>query len=641
MSKRDSGDNIGANAFVANRGNDDDTTKLKDYFDHQPYQEDELFADESGLKPWWTSNFLLRQPTLFGAWDGVFTSCLINILGVIVFLRSGWIVAEAGLWMSTLIVTVSVLVILTSVLSAIAICEMGSVGSGGVYSVLSSTLGSRVGGAFGLLYCFGNAVEGALHAAGFGESIAELFVIKNPWIETVFGIGLILFLVIINIAGVQWVMKFQFFLLLGLLLAVGDFLVGSLLEVHPEVGITGWSTETFWNNTSPMYSNGSDWFSVFGVFFPTVTGILAGVNMAGDLKQPAKDIPVGTLSAVCFSFLVYLTCIWILGWTCDRSALQIDFLIMEKEAFFGIFVLIGLYVSSVSTCLGVLYGTPRVLQSIAGQKIVPVLQPLEKGRGPNNVPVLAVLVVGAVTLVFVLIGQINRLAPIVTLPFLLTYAGIDYAHFALVQARLLNISSAQFAASKDRKPPSGLLQSPTFLQPTEEGSYSPQLGLDPEFSGEILSQPKSCYSVFCNHYVSLFACALKVMMVLLVHWIYGLAFLAILGSLYLYIGRCSQTYSPGLAHEFSFFEWIFDLAFSPGSADDHAKFSWRRFWKNHRKDYEEVIVGSQPPSRDLYRTEQSQVTDVSKDFNWRKPYHQATMLSNTDVSSHQSEVGEE
>jgi solute carrier family 12 (potassium/chloride transporters), member 8 len=106
-------------------------------------------------QPWWKSQFFISQPVLFGTWDGVFTSCLINIFGVIVFLRSGWMVAEAGIVQAILIVVVTVAIILVSVLSAVGICERCRVESGGVYFLLAHVLGSRLGGAIGILYCFG------------------------------------------------------------------------------------------------------------------------------------------------------------------------------------------------------------------------------------------------------------------------------------------------------------------------------------------------------------------------------------------------------------------------------------------------------------------------------------------------------
>ena len=104
------------------------------------------------------SHFLVSERVLFGTWDGVFTSCLINIFGVIVFLRSGWIVAEAGIGHAALIVLAAVILILMAVLAAIGICERCHVQSGGVYFLISHVLGSRRGTAIGMLYVVGQAI---------------------------------------------------------------------------------------------------------------------------------------------------------------------------------------------------------------------------------------------------------------------------------------------------------------------------------------------------------------------------------------------------------------------------------------------------------------------------------------------------
>lgn len=61
---------------------------------HGDAAEDELFKEEEQHKPWWKANFFVREPCLFGTWDGVFTSCMINIFGVIIFLRTGWMVVS-------------------------------------------------------------------------------------------------------------------------------------------------------------------------------------------------------------------------------------------------------------------------------------------------------------------------------------------------------------------------------------------------------------------------------------------------------------------------------------------------------------------------------------------------------------------
>ena len=130
-----------------------------------------LLLQGSKASPWWMSHFLVSERVLFGTWDGVFTSCLINIFGVIVFLRSGWIVAEAGIGHAALIVLAAVILILMAVLAAIGICERCHVQSGGVYFLISHVLGSRRGTAIGMLYVVGQAIGKYLYIFGFLLSI--------------------------------------------------------------------------------------------------------------------------------------------------------------------------------------------------------------------------------------------------------------------------------------------------------------------------------------------------------------------------------------------------------------------------------------------------------------------------------------
>ncbi|EAT35565.2 AAEL012274-PA, partial [Aedes aegypti] len=202
---------------------------------HHASGRDEIFAEDQGDKPWWRSNFFISQPVLFGTWDGVFTSCLINIFGVIVFLRSGWIVAEAGIMHAVLIIFCAVAIALVSVLSAVGICERCRVESGGVYFLIAHTLGSRFGGSLGMLYCFGQAVGCALNVLGFGESMAGLVGLEgNKWAIRLFAIAAVLLLGVINVAGVKWVVKLQFALLIILLVSALNFMVGSFTGEDPE-----------------------------------------------------------------------------------------------------------------------------------------------------------------------------------------------------------------------------------------------------------------------------------------------------------------------------------------------------------------------------------------------------------------------
>ncbi|KAI9590693.1 solute carrier family 12 member 8 [Glossina fuscipes] len=401
---------------------------------HQASGANEIFAQEQGEKPWWRSNFFISQPVLFGTWDGVFTSCLINVFGVIVFLRSGWIVAQAGILNAVLIIFCTVVIALVSVLSAVGICERCRVESGGVYFLIAHTLGSRFGGSLGLLYCFGQAVGCALNVMGFGESMAGFVGLEdNKWAVRGFATAAVLLLGCINVAGVKWVIKLQFILLMILLFSALDFMVGSFIGEDSKNGFDGWVSNNFLENLWPKYENGYSWFRVFGVFFPTVTGVLSGINMSGDLRAPSTDIPNGTLAAFGTSTFLYLVFILFLGSTCQRTTLLNDFMISVKVSALHFLLMAGIYVSSMSSCLGAMYGTPRVLQSIAKESVIPGIDILGKGRGPNKVPLYSMAVVALVTVTFIIVGDINFLAPIVTMPFLLTYACIDYSYFALAQ----------------------------------------------------------------------------------------------------------------------------------------------------------------------------------------------------------------
>ncbi|XP_070501508.1 solute carrier family 12 member 8 [Chironomus tepperi] len=400
---------------------------------HQPSGADEVFATEQGDKPWWRSHFFISQPTLFGKWDGVFTSCMVNIFGVIVFLRSGWIVAQAGILHSIMVVICSVGIALISVLSAIGIVERIRMETGGVYFLIANTLGSRFGGSLGLLYCFGQAVGCALNVLGFGESLAGLMGLQDEkWIVRGFACAAVILLGVINVAGVKWVVKLQFALLIVLLLSALDFMVGTFIT-DLDGGFKGWGQGLFVENLYSAYEPGVTWFTVFGVFFPTITGVLAGINMSGDLRTPSVDIPNGTLASIATSTFLYMVFMIFLGSTVQRATLLVDFTIAAKVSAISYLLYAGIYVSSMSSCLGAMYGTPRVLQSIANESVIPGIGKLSKGKGPNKVPLNAMSVVAIIIISFIIVGDINSLAPVVTMPFLLTYACIDYSYFALAQ----------------------------------------------------------------------------------------------------------------------------------------------------------------------------------------------------------------
>ncbi|XP_069682932.1 solute carrier family 12 member 8 [Periplaneta americana] len=623
---------------------------------HQASEANELFAEEQGDKPWWKSQFFISEPVLFGTWDGVFTSCLINIFGVIVFLRSGWIVGQAGVINAVLIVFATVSVALVSVLSAVGICERCRVESGGVYFLVSHVLGSKFGGALGLLYVFGQAVGCALYVLGFGESMAGLVGLESsPWAERGFASAAVLLLGMINVAGVKWVIKLQFILLLILLLAGLDFFVGSFIHVDKDHGFTGWMSENLVNNTFPDFQEDNNWFTVFGVFFPTVTGIMAGINMSGDLRHPSRDIPNGTLAAIGTGTLLYLMFLLVLGSTCERTVLLTDYMIAAKVSAVRFLLLAGLYVSSMSSCLAAMYGTPRVLQSIANENVIPVIQFLGRGRGPNKVPVYAMAVVAVVTLTFILVGKINTLAPIVTMPFLLTYAAIDYSYFALAQTFDIQLRREERFRAQDFQSPtfdtsprggygavgnhseavdkfgsdldklfperthhkkhgathssgtSSLVSSPdehSSIRSEEEGGKGRQAR-----DTHIHSKANNWYSGLCNRWFSLVGALVKLLIMFLVHWGYALANIVVVFVVWFYVGHANPAVKPGLAAEFRFFTWL--------------KNALLRLMGKRVQEYEQIVVTPMHPGVEVTS---AQLNEENQDFASRRRYHQSSTV---------------
>lgn len=412
-------------------------------------------------QPWWKIQLFMWEPVLFGTWDGVFTSCMINIFGVVLFLRTGWLVGNTGVLLGLLLVSFVILVALITVLSGIGVAEHGWMGSGGVYSMISSVLGGQMGGTVGLLYVFGQCVAGAMYLTGFAESISDLLGLGNIWAVRGISVAVLLALLGINLAGVKWIIRLQLLLLSLLAVSTLDFVVGSFTHLDPEHGFIGYSPELLQSNILPEYSPGESFFTVFGVFFPAATGVMAGFNMGGDLREPADSIPLGSLAAVGISWFLYIIFAFLLGAVCTREALRSDFLIAEKVSLVGFLFLLGLYISSLASCMGGLYGAPRILQCIAQDKVIPALAFLGNGKGPNKTPVAAICLTSLVTMAFVLVGQVNVLAPVVTINFMLTYIAVDYSYFALSMA---HCGLAQSPEPMPRQGPDALHCSEHLLQ---------------------------------------------------------------------------------------------------------------------------------------------------------------------------------
>uniref|UniRef100_A0A3Q2FZH5 Solute carrier family 12 member 8 n=1 Tax=Cyprinodon variegatus TaxID=28743 RepID=A0A3Q2FZH5_CYPVA len=445
-------------------------------------------------QPWWRIKLFVWEPVLFGTWDGVFTTCMINIFGVVLFLRTGYLVGNTGVLLGLLLVSVVVLVAIVTVMSGIGVGEHCGFGSGGIYSMISTVLGGRVGGTVGLLYVFGQCVAGAMYITGFSESVAELLGLQSQWAVRCMSAAVLLALLGINLAGVKWIVRLQLLLLAVLAVSTLDFVIGTFTHLDPEHGFIGYSAELLSNNSGPDYSPGENFFTVFGVFFPAATGVMAGFNMSSDLQRPETSIPVGTLAAVFTSWFLYLVFVFLLGAICTREALRFDFLIAEKVSLVGFLFLLGLYISSLASCMGGLYGAPRILQCIAQERVIPSLAFLGRGKGPNRTPVAAICLTSILTLAFIFIGQVNVLAPIVTINFMLTYSFIDYSYFCVAMTFQLQIkrktliSGSRSRRSSTKQSARPLIESP----PCNYGSG----GESPQGKGTLLEFNRDMDQIF-------------------------------------------------------------------------------------------------------------------------------------------------
>ena len=210
----------------------------------------------------------------FGTFAGVFTPCTLTILGVIMFLRFGFVVGQAGLWSALAVVACAKVITVLTTLSLSAIATNTEVKGGGAYFLISRSLGVEFGGAIGLVFFLAQAISVAMYVNGFAEAINETFPAGDlQIIATATNIAVFICVFI----GAGWTIRLQYGILAVLVASLVSFYWGA---------IAAFDSTVFAANLTPHYSEGENFFTVFALFFPAVTGVMAGANMSGDLKDP-------------------------------------------------------------------------------------------------------------------------------------------------------------------------------------------------------------------------------------------------------------------------------------------------------------------------------------------------------------------
>ena len=336
---------------------------------------------------------------------GVFTPSILTILGVIMYLRFGWVLGHVGLWQTLAIVTISTSITFLTGLSISAIATDQVVKAGGAYYMISRSLGIETGGAVGIPLYFAQAFSVALYTLGFAESLVQVFPGFNL---TIIALITTILVTILALQSAEIAIKAQYFIMAAIVLSLVSLVFGHGIEP---------------GSVPPAEAPGSVGFwAVLAVFFPAVTGIMSGVNMSGDLKDPQKSIPVGTLAAVGVGYLIYMTIPLILSQRVDAETLVADPLVMRRIAFWGDAILLGVWGATLSSAIGSILGAPRVLQALARDGILPKkLKWLGRGHGTGDEPRLGTLFTLGIALAAVSVGDLNLIAPVLTMFFLTTY----------------------------------------------------------------------------------------------------------------------------------------------------------------------------------------------------------------------------
>ncbi len=359
-----------------------------------------------------------RGPAL-GTFGGVFTPCTLTILGVIMFLRFGQVVGQAGMWAAIAVVLASKVITTLTSLSLSAIATNTRVQGGGAYYLISRSLGVEFGGAIGVLFFLAQAISVAMYVIGFTEALVVTFPsLEGQSVAVASVVNAAVFASVY--VGAGWTIKVQYGILAVLVLSLVSFYTGAAAS---------FSMETLEANLMPSYGEGQSFFTVFALFFPAVTGIMAGANMSGDLRDPAKSIPSGTLAAVGVTGLVYLSMAALLAGSRPHEDLIANNLVIREIATVPLLITAGVLAATLSSALGSMMGAPRILQSFARDEVFPWLRFFAAASGDSREPRRAIVLTFLVAEACVLLGDLNAIAPIITMFFMITYGLLNFATF--------------------------------------------------------------------------------------------------------------------------------------------------------------------------------------------------------------------
>ena len=353
----------------------------------------------------------------------VFLASVSTILGAVMFLRFGYAVGHTGLVGAVLIILLGHMVTVPTALAIAEISTNRRVEGGGEYFIISRSFGITIGGAIGISLYISQAISVAFYMIAFAEAFQPL----TSMLEESFGISV----------DPRFISLPATLILVGVVLRKGaDLGVKALWVV---AGVLGLSLAMFFAGSGPvpmqpesisLFSELDDpdtFMLVFAIVFPAFTGMTAGVGLSGDLAQPRKSIPTGIMTATFAGMLVYMLVVVKLASSVSSEGLAGNYLIMSDIALWGPIIPIGLACATISSAIGSILVAPRTLQALGSDSVIPrshLNSYVAEGVGETNEPRNATLVTSAIAIVFVMLGNVDMVARIVSMFFMVTYGAL-------------------------------------------------------------------------------------------------------------------------------------------------------------------------------------------------------------------------
>lgn len=359
----------------------------------------------------------------------VFLTAISTILGAVLFLRFGYVVGSVGFFGSLAIIGLSHLVTIPTAMAIAEIATNEKVEGGGEYFIISRSFGLNIGAAIGVALFISQAVSVAFYVIAFAEAFRPVLSFLNDSydlglkdIRIVSIPALVLLGVLMLTKGADLGVKALYIVASVLLFSLVMFFFGSSIA----------DVSSSSNSLFDKLEGGDGFFIVFAICFPAFTGMTAGVGLSGDLRNPRKSIPLGTLAATFIGMVIYVFLAYKFSISAKPEDLVNDQLIMSQIAVWGPIIPIGLACATVSSALGSILVAPRTLQALAADKIFPkksINSFLAKGKGVKKEPMNATALSLVIALVFVVLGDVDMVARVISMFFMVTYGALCLISF--------------------------------------------------------------------------------------------------------------------------------------------------------------------------------------------------------------------